>query len=246
MWRFAAAKTVGTSHLKVGAPCQDRFACAATPEGVVLAVADGAGSAARSEIGAELAVTTVTDHLARALDGTAGDWSARLIEAARAARTTVLARAIEDGCASRDYASTLLVVVATAVGGAALQLGDGVIAYRDIDGWAPLFWPQKGEYANMTHFLTDDGAEGAWEVACLPGHEIEIALMSDGLENLALNFATRSVHEPFLEALFTPLRAATGTGDATRVSTALETFLASSRIAERADDDLTIVLATRS
>jgi hypothetical protein len=220
--------------------------CVATPTGIVIAVADGAGSAVRSEIGAEIAVAAVTDYLGRMLDEAGQDWPERLADAARSARSAVLARAIEDGCASRDYASTLLVLVATADGGAALQLGDGVIAYSDVDGWGPLFWPQKGEYANMTHFITDDGAEAEWEIARLTGQEREFALMSDGLENIALNFATRSVHEAFLEALFAPLRAATAIGEATRVSSALEQLLASPRIAERADDDLTIAIATRS
>lgn len=194
MWRFAAARTVGTSHIKVGTSCQDRFACASGPNGVILAVADGAGSAARSEIGAELAVLTVIEQLFRELEQPNCDWPMLLSQAASQARSAILARAIEDGQSSRDYATTLLVAAATDAGGGALQIGDGVIAFRDFDGWAPLFWPQKGEYANMTNFLTDDGAESAWEIATLPSHKIDLALMSDGLENLALNVVSRSIH----------------------------------------------------
>ena len=218
--------------------------CIASDRGLVIVVADGAGSAARSEIGAELAVTVAAEHLRGDLAATDVDWTRCVVAAARSARTAVLSRALDDGAASRDYACTLLVAVATPRGGAALQLGDGLIAYRDHDGWAPLFWPQKGEYANMTRFLTEDDADEVWETAPLPAHGIDLALMSDGLEGLALHFATRSIHEPFLEAVFAPLRAAKGSGEALAISVALEGLLASARITDRADDDLTLCIAT--
>src|SRR4051812_48827917 len=55
MWRYSAAKATGTSHNKLGTPCQDRFACKITESGYMLiAVADGAGSASKADVGAEL------------------------------------------------------------------------------------------------------------------------------------------------------------------------------------------------
>jgi serine/threonine protein phosphatase PrpC len=227
MWRYAAARTTGTSHLKIGAPCQDRFACFADEHGLVIAVADGAGSASRAEVGAQIAVTAAIEILRAYLSADVEDWRRCVVHAAHAARDAVLARAENDLEPPREYAATLLLLIATPSGGAALQLGDGVIAYRDQDGWAPLFWPQKGEYANMTRFITDDNAQDMWQIASLPVQRLDFAVMTDGLEGLALHFATRSVHEPFFE-----------------VSTALEGFLGSPRITDRADDDLTLCIAT--
>src|SRR5207237_8015857 len=64
MWRFAAARATGTSHLQTGTPCQDRLACAVLANGaLVAAVSDGAGSAPRAEVGAEIAVQAVTGRL---------------------------------------------------------------------------------------------------------------------------------------------------------------------------------------
>ena len=65
-WRIAAASAVGTSHIKSGMPCQDSFLCSvvdsATEASVLIAiVADGAGSAARSDVGAHLSCVVLSD-----------------------------------------------------------------------------------------------------------------------------------------------------------------------------------------
>ena len=127
-----------------------------------------------------------------------------------------------------------------------LQIGDGLIAYRDSDAWGWFFWPQKGQYANTTNFLIEDDAEAKFERVTVRDRITEVAVMSDGLENIALHLATLSIHEPFLEAVLAPLRASSETGLSLRVSQALAGFLASERIASRTDDDLTLVLAART
>ncbi|MGB3559461.1 MAG: protein phosphatase 2C domain-containing protein, partial [Geitlerinemataceae cyanobacterium] len=66
-WRVVAASVCGTSHQKRSQPCQDAHCWQITPEGVlVAAVADGAGSAAFGEVGAQKAVRTAVDRLYQA------------------------------------------------------------------------------------------------------------------------------------------------------------------------------------
>ena len=100
-WRFAAASVLGTSHLRHGLPCQDSHACRAVTDGdgrtaLVLAVSDGAGSAARAEEGSaiacEILVRAVEARLAatrvdRLEAADALDWLARV----RAAISSILA-----------------------------------------------------------------------------------------------------------------------------------------------------------
>lgn len=246
MWRYAAARTTGAAHLKSGAPCQDRHAQVIEGSALVIAVSDGAGSAEMSQVGAQIAVDQAVSLLAQPCPDPGSAWEDRVLDAAKAARRAVLAQAAADGRAPRDYACTLLIVVLDENGGAAMQIGDGLIAYRDEEAWGWLFWPQKGEYANTTHFLVEAQAEQRFESAAIRQPLRELAVMTDGLESLALHFATRSVHEPFLDAVMGPLRKAAGDGEAIEVSAALETFLKSARIASRTDDDLTLVLATRT
>lgn len=189
MWRFAVARTTGISHRRLSLPCQDRLACRVIgAQTLVAAVADGAGSAALAEQGAEVAVETVIEWLSHALDVGRSDYPAMLREAAAVARDAVLIAAQQHGSEPRDLASTLLVVVVGPSGGGALQIGDGVIVVSDgANGWCWVFWPQRGEYANTTHFLTDEDAAERLQIEQLVAKVTDVALMTDGLEPLALH-----------------------------------------------------------
>ena len=276
MWRFVTARVTGTSHTKAGLPCQDQFYCrVAGNQTLVAAVADGAGSAAWAERGADIAVKTVVDFLSCQLDDGRLDYDAMLREAAVEARETVLAEARRCGAEPRDLASTLLVTVVGPDGGSALQVGDGVIVVSDGgNGWGwvfwpqrggyanqvpnPkrdtkkfrwIFWPQRGEYANTTHFLTDADALERLRIAPRLGKVTDVALMTDGLEPLALHYASTSVHGPFFHGVFRPLLDAAevdvdGNGEIKHLSAGLERFFSSNRVRSRTDDDMSLVLAS--
>jgi hypothetical protein len=247
MWRFAAARATGTSHLRANQPCQDRIACWALPGGALLAAAaDGAGSATMGQRGADIAVDTVISHLRRSLDEERSDFGTLLREAALAAREAIAVEAVRDGLELRSYASTLLAVVLTAEAGGALQIGDGLIVVSDGgDEWSWVFWPQRGEYVNTTHFLTDDDAVERLEVQIFSGIVTDIALMSDGLGPLVLHYAGKAVHDPFFNGMFQPLQQAEGSAEIGNISASLEQFLSSERIGSRTDDDVSLILATR-
>lgn len=223
------------------------MACEVLPCGaLVAAIADGAGSVAMAERGAEIAVETAISHLRHALAEKRNDYLILLRESAILAREALVAEADREGTALRDYASTLLMVVLSPDGGGALQIGDGVIVVSEGgDEWNWVFWPQRGEYANTTHFLTDEGAIDQLEIEVFSGFITDIALMSDGLEPLALHYASKSVHDPFFKGIFRPLFKAEGSAEISALSTALEQFLSSERVGTRTDDDVSLILATR-
>jgi hypothetical protein len=247
MWRYVCATAQGVSHERLELPCQDR--CAITSHGrwVIAALADGAGSAAFAEQGAELAVNAALAHLlneARAKDAVGLD---ALRAAAHAARDAIVGEAGVDGDV-RAYACTLQLVALSDTGGAALQIGDGLIAVNQgQDGWEWVFWPQRGEFANTTYFVTDVNAADQWEVTELAPYVFEFALMSDGLEVLALDYAAQLAHSPFFEGLLPALRSETASGELTKLAGQLHThFLMSARVRQRTDDDLSLVIAARS
>jgi hypothetical protein len=247
MWRFAAARVTGSSHLRTGTPGQDRFACVVLPDGALVAVmSDGAGSAPNADMGAEVAVQTALCQLRRDLGEGCPDVTSALRRAALSAREAVLSRALEDGQEAGSYASTLLALVQTAEGGAALQIGDGVIAVgRGGGDWSWMFWPERGEYANTTRFLTDDDAPDHIQVEACSGSLTDIAVMTDGLQPLALHYASQTVHEPFFRGMLQPLIESDGLGEVGYLSDSLEQFLSSDRVRMRTDDDLSLILATR-
>lgn len=191
-WHLCGEAVIGLAHRRKGLPCQDAVAYRDTPR-PILALSDGAGSAAVSELGAQALVTGITrflmsleDDLAPWLDETdatppeqATRWAARLLchaqgildDLARSARRSV-----------HDLRGTLLLTVIGMRQAFWWQVGDGAIVVRHADGLHALGSPasNKGEFANQTCFV-DMADIGMVQYGILPTPEIiGLALMSDG------------------------------------------------------------------
>ena len=250
-WSVAAAATVGERHIADGRPCEDAWAVRLhTFRGepwLILAVSDGAGTAGRAQAGSACAVAAFADSVVRSLNFEAVMTREVMRDCLGAAR---VALAVEAGLASepiRDFACTLLAAVIGPGVAAFAQIGDGaiVIAGDEPGSWAWMFEPQKGEYANETSFLTHEEAVAMADIAVLATPPSEIALFSDGLENLLIKTQPeRRVVAPFFDQMFPPVRRAEGTGVDTGLSDHLAHYLASPQIAARSDDDRTLILAT--
>jgi hypothetical protein len=253
-WRVAAASAVGTSHLKTETPCQDSFLClianpAGNDEVLIAVVADGAGSAARSDAGSHLACIAFSDvvqlyftlggQVEGIARGTVEQWIALVRE-----QLTGLAE--KDGAPVSAYACTLLAAVVGPTTAAFLQIGDGAIVVDDNEmGWRCIFWPQKGEFANSTNFITQENAIARVEFVSLARNVLEVALFTDGIENLVLQLATRTAHRPYFDKVFGTLRTANSKGIDSVLSLGLANFLQSGPVCDRTDDDKTLVLASR-
>ncbi|WP_210131583.1 PP2C family serine/threonine-protein phosphatase [Stenotrophomonas rhizophila] len=250
-WRVVAASSIGTSHIKFGTECQDAYEQQFFPEhGAVLLVAsDGAGSASQSETGAKLATAEIRDCVRNHFEDGHGvgeltrdvvlNWLAGV--AARIGH-----RAAGDGLEVREYACTLVAAIVSPTHACFFQVGDGAIVIRPRgDDWAYVFWPQHGEYINTTVFVTDPVAVLNAEFSCNAGAVDEVAVFTDGIEALVLHQATQSVHSPFFDKIFAPVRALDGPGYSEELSSKLGTYLSSPVICERTDDDKTLLLASR-
>ena len=160
------------------------------------------------------------------------------------ARLALELKAGHDGCVIDDYACTLLVAILSANGGIVGQIGDGAVVIDDGEqGWRPVHWPEHGEYANTTRFLTEPDALEALQVATLERPVRRVCLFSDGLERLVLDFRDRSAHAPFFDAIFRPIDAHAEAGHAAHISRELEALLASDKINSRTDDDKSLLCA---
>jgi hypothetical protein len=253
-WRIAGASAVGTSHLKSGAPCQDAFKCeryqtSIEGEIVLLAVSDGAGSAPFSDIGSDLACRELAANLELYLHDVnrleslnpadARRWLDNVVEALNA-------RAAADGRAPRDYACTLLAAVLSPTHAVFMQVGDGAIVVREsVDEWCYIFWPQHGEYVNTTRFITDPSSLDQLDFSLVAKPIPEIAVFTDGIESLVLQYATNTVHAPFFNKMLPPVRALGQPGFDAALSTELSTYLSSPVVCSRTDDDKTLLLASR-
>jgi hypothetical protein len=254
-WRYVAASVIGTSHEKTGGTCQDAHDCqihVSTGGEKVLAaaVADGAGSAVCGGEGAartsRALLGLMNEHLdaGRTVEEVTGD-------TVRSWISTIQSFLEEEAQAAsrerRDFACTILGLIVGESCAACLQVGDGAIVLADSEehAYGHVFWPDRGEYANTTHFVTEDDAIEHLQFESIKRRVVEAALLTDGLQTIALNYQQRTAHEPFFKGLFAPLRTAEE-GCSRELSESLAAFLSSPRVNEKTDDDKTLVLASRT
>lgn len=214
-------------------------------ECLVACVADGAGSAKHSDLGSAEACRKILELVTAYHTAHQGLGSLRFEDARdmlRQARDSVVAAAEEHGCSPRDFATTLLVAIVADERSYFFQIGDGAIILGRNQTRGVVFWPQSGEYANTTNFLTGELFEDKLEFIMVEGPIGELALLTDGLERLALVFESQTPHAPFCGPLFAGLQAE---ADLVRLSADLRDFLDSESVRQRSDDDKSLVLASR-
>ncbi len=254
MWKYGFASVAGTSHVKSSSPVQDvshaGVVCDSRGDEILIAVAsDGAGSAAQAQVGSKLACDLFVDKIRAHLagEGTVDQLADRFIASLIEEFQKLVIGKLTDGLKLQDYACTLLAAVVGVERAIYFQIGDGAIIEsrrEEPDRYEIVCWPQQGEYANTTNFLTDADAAGKVFCELKTGAIDEVALFTDGIQSLALDYRARSAHAPFFAPLFAWLRPRPD-GYSPQLSDALAAFLNSERVNARTDDDKTLILATR-
>ncbi|WP_116812889.1 PP2C family serine/threonine-protein phosphatase [Steroidobacter cummioxidans] len=253
-WRIAGASAVGTSHAKSNSPCQDAFRCALFQsqeqgEIALLMACDGAGSAKFSDLGAELAcrefasnleLYVADGHRIEALDRVKmREWLDNVV-------TALNVRAAADGERLRDYACTLLAAILSPTHAVFVQVGDGAMIVREgPEEWCYIFWPQHGEYINTTCFITEPDSLDNYEFTIVANPVHEVAVFTDGIEPLVLQYSTNTVHSRWFNQMLPPVRALPQAGFDEALSQKLATYLSSEAVCARTDDDKTLLLASR-
>ncbi|MBK1779705.1 protein phosphatase 2C domain-containing protein [Advenella sp. WQ 585] len=251
-WCYAAASVVGLSHIRARTRLQDAKHCfvanGANGGRVLFAVvADGAGSAKLGGEGASIICRTLASQARRALcsptelpdDETIWTWL-------DIARDRIQLAAKKRELTPRDFAATLVLVIASPDTVVTAHIGDGAIVARDRDDaqWSVLSKPHHGEYASTTYFVTDD-PQPTMRIGRHPNRFNAIAAFSDGIENLVLDSVTGAAYAAFFTPMAKPLEASTVTGRDCTLSRSLAAFLGSDRLNERTDDDKTLIVAVQ-
>ncbi|WP_020475168.1 PP2C family serine/threonine-protein phosphatase [Zavarzinella formosa] len=243
-WSIVGDCVAGTSHHLRNTPCQDAFryrTFGPMAKWLAVAVADGAGSASHSRIGATLAC----DEFIRLLEARERDWpltGEQMTGLFAEVRSAVVAEAERLDIRPREMACTLLVAIVGTSSASFAQIGDGVIVINERDGFRTVFWPEPAEYVNTTDFLTDDQFTEKIRFETTTNPVTELAALTDGLQRLALDFAERSPHAAFFRPLFDRLKSV---ADPESLLQPLRDFLDSPRVNNRTDDDKTLLLAVR-
>lgn len=239
MWKLIYGSVRGTSHAQTGQPCQDYCVGTAVDETAIAACSDGAGSAELSHLGSKVAVERFLEVAASLKSAPTRERIESWIDAARA---RVLEEAETQATTPRQLACTFLAAIVGEGWAAFAQIGDGVIVFNGPEGYELAFWPDNGEYANTTRFLTEDDYRSHLRVEIIERQVTELAVLTDGLQMLALDFGQAKVHDRFFAPLFRTVK--NGPDEDTLRASLLE-FMDSKRINDRTDDDKTLLLATR-
>jgi hypothetical protein len=244
---------MGTSHERSETPCQDnhRVTNYKVDENdyVIIACSDGAGTASHADVGSRIACEVAIEKICTCLDANKSLLTVERDMAMawlKAVRDRLCAEAEILGVEVRQLACTLLLAIVGPDRSSFTQIGDGAIVTLDSAaeyGKVQLvFWPQNGEYANTTNFVTDAKFD---ELAVFENKLTSpdgVAAFTDGIQMLAIDYASKSAHGPFFEPFFRQLRE---TPEPSNLDIPFRQFLNSKQVNDRTDDDKTLIVAVK-
>lgn len=249
IYKHISVSVTGKSHLDRDEPGQDSCRSGAfryvDKDFFVGIVSDGAGSTSHGGIGAEMICEKMYMQIIYAIRGgkelsTVTDED--LKEWISNARQAIITESEKNNLRINDYACTLIGVVTTDNYALYFQIGDGCIVIGNNEEYSTVFWPEQGEYANSTYFISDEMYVDHLKIEHQEKVPKKIAIFTDGIQGLVLSFTTKTVHAGFFDPIFKVL--ASGLPD--ELTRYLNTLFVSKEINARSDDDKTLVLAMDS
>ena len=249
-WTWASASHIGTSHIKTGQRRQDAFSnfCCSNhdKEYFVGIVSDGAGSAEFGGEGASLACRklglaarrhfTVTQELPT--QKTVEFWVDEI-------RDSIYRASQKRGKAARDFAATLVCAISDGDNTMFAHIGDGCAVFREraTSQWIAGTWPDHGEYASTTTFVTDQPV-AKLRITYLARPVDVICIFSDGIERMVLDMVEMKPSAQFFGVMARPvIVSSVSAGKDASLSKHLWDYLGSESVNARTDDDKTLVIA---
>ena len=187
MWRFFQCAVAGRGHERRGIPCQDKTYRFQYNGVNTVALADGAGSAKLSHLGAsrisEFTCKEMAEHFDCYYANENGEAVKKYLISLFLDELGNLAE-IKD-CSIDDLASTILFVAEKNEKFIIGHIGDGVIGYTKNNELKIASYPHNGEFTNTTMFVTSDGVEKTFRLLKGSTHNgIDgFVLFSDGTES---------------------------------------------------------------
>ena len=253
IWKVGGVSITGFSHYEESIPCQDAHAFKIKDQSrIIAAVADGAGSARLSHIGAQAFADAVVGHIFNLPPSNTFDReliASEIVSSVNEIREQLIRHGddlLDDGAPYiGDFAATLVVVVADPDGGAFFHVGDGAGAaftHGREDQEATVSKPQNGEYANETYFVTMDGWEKYLRVTPFIDNHDTILLMSDGVTPMAMSQGCSS---PAFKLFVNPVVKFLRDNDDAKGETGLINTLSGENVRKITGDDKTLLWAIR-
>ena len=168
-WIIVGESVIGKSHISGNLPCQDEnfFKTFKKNWGIAI-VCDGAGSAEKSDKGAEFCAIEALPRYFEDLVNREQwiekeelplpeEWQQKATDEFKKALGALSFVANENHIELTTLACTVIVVIFSPLGLLVAHIGDGRAGYCDREnGWQSMMIPHKGEEANQTIFLTSN------------------------------------------------------------------------------------------
>jgi hypothetical protein len=251
MWKAIGNSVAGTSHTASGKPCEDSVCYEVFDDGngdevLICCMSDGAGSAQYAAQASALATQLMKEALKMLVNTENEITESDIYAIVESVYDALLQEAEAHTVKHNEFSCTLLGCCITKTRTAFFHIGDGAIVRNDGNNfYVPVSWPHNGEYQNTTFFIVDDRALGNLKVMILDEVVTEIALFTDGLQNLVLTMDTQTAHQPFFTGMFQHMRSASEPEQVDILQQKLSEYLDSKQINDRTDDDKTLFLASR-
>lgn len=251
-WIWACASQIGTSHLRTGQRLQDAYSCftigKSAKEVFVGIVSDGAGSARYGGEGAALVCRSIGIAVRRHFYEQEGEGlpsEADIAHWVDSARDRIYQAASIRDVEAKDFAATMVCAISIGERSLFAHIGDGcaVVRLHATGSWLAPTWPDHGEYASTTTFVTDQPMA---KVRVTPFDDAidVVAIFSDGIERMVLDMTTHKPAARFFDVVASPVVAsAVPNGKDARLSVQLKAYLESEQVCARTDDDKTLVIA---
>lgn len=251
-WVWASAACKGTSHEKSGVRLQDALCCSSISLSdksfFIGVVSDGAGSASFGGEGASIVCRTIITSAREYLrernslpsNTTVEFWIDKV-------RDRISFAAEKRNLTSRDFAATLICVLTDGFDTLLIHIGDGCAVFRNSlsNKWMSPSWPEQGEFASTTYFITDE-IDLHLRLTKIIEPISSVVIFSDGLERLALNFALQIPFDGFLDSMIKPLSLSKEVKKDFFLSETLRNYLGSEVINARTDDDKSLIIAFKN
>ena len=199
-WVVAYASVIGNSHVLMDLPCQDSCVHKQLNNiwGVAV-VADGAGSASKSDVGSDFVSRNMAHGLEEVIKRkgwvdashmpTEAEWREEAVKVLQIVRQRLEQFSNAKAYKTTDLACTLLAILYTPFCILTVHIGDGRAAYSVEPGkWEALIEPFRGKEVNQTVFITSniwttEGVDYYLKTGIVKGDIRAFALLSDGCEN---------------------------------------------------------------
>lgn len=209
-------------------------------------VSDGAGSAELGGQGASLICRSIGRSARRHFATCSSLPAASVIEYwIDEGRDLIYNTAEKRGKSTGDFACTLVCAISDGTTSIVAHIGDGCVVAREQSSslWFAPTWPDHGEYASTTTFVTDQPAVKL-RISLIDKPVDVLALFSDGIERMVLDMAAQEPSQRFFNFVAQPIIGSTVTaGKDVQLSSHLKDYLGGEQVNGRTDDDKTLVLA---